>query len=107
MYEEKRMKNSYTITKVLILIPAFLFVISFIFFQIARFFGNSFFIKPSTICAYGMILHVFPGIILSIVGLIKTKGKCYMGMYRFLACLQIIIDIAALIFFKYITMHAS
>ena len=53
-----------------------------------------------------MILHVFPGIILSIVGLIRTKNK-YMNGYRFLACLQIIIDIAILILYKYIRMHAS
>ena len=106
MYSEENQKKTDTLAKIFILIPAFLFVISFIFFQIARFIGNSFFIKPTTICAYGMILHVFPGIILSIVGLIRTKNK-YMNGYRFLACLQIIIVIAILILYKYIRMHAS
>ena len=48
MYSEENQKKTDTLAKIFILIPAFLFVISFIFFQIARFIGNSFFIKPTT-----------------------------------------------------------
>lgn len=98
-------KDTDILAKVFILIPVFLFILMVIFLWLDKHFGNSLFFNPRSLAGYCIIVHIFPGIILSIIGLIRTKDL-YMGKYRALAYIQIILDIVAIAFYQYVISHA-
>ena len=105
MSDEKRLKSTDTVAKVLILIPTFLFVVTEVLFNIAKFTKDPLSDILCKITAYGTIIHVFPGCIFSIVGLIITIGRD-MKKYRVLGVIQIILDLIAFSIFLYAYYHA-
>ena len=105
MGDEKQLKRTDTIAKVLLLIPTFLFIVIVVSINIARFTEDPLSDNIFKIAAYGTILHVFPGVILSIVGIIITIGRD-MKKYRVLGFIQIILDLIAFGIFRYAIYHA-
>ena len=106
MSDEKQLKEPDKLAKVFLLIPTFLFIIDVVLYFVERHGDRSIHVTLRHLFGWVLILHIFPGSIFSIVGLIRTIGRKNMNIYRFLGFIQIILDLILVVNTAYAIYHA-